>query len=158
MTGILNLMYAFGLRRRFRPGNAAVAGPALIALYGCFLIVDGLFPTDPANGFPVGTTTPVHPSGHAVIHALGGLFTFISLTAALAVFARRFRRSWLGYYCAASTVLMIVFFFGSFRSAAFMARLLRLATLVGWMAASVVAIRLAGGDDACSLKKALIKR
>lgn len=148
MAGVLNLFFALGLWREFA-GKGGLAGPLLIGLYGLFLITAGVFTTDPANGFPPGVSPPQHPSGHGVIHALGGLFAFMSLAAGLTVLACRFLREhrWLSYYCAASAVLMIVFFFGGIHNTTFMARSLRLATRVGWMAASVVAIRLLNAED-----------
>jgi hypothetical protein len=42
----------------------------------------------------------------------------------------------------ASAVLLLLFFFGGINNPALMARFLRLATLVGWMAASVIGIKL----------------
>ena len=44
-------------------------------------------------------------------------------------------------------VLILLIFFTGFSNAAFMARTLRLATLIGWMAASLVAIKLLSTPD-----------
>ncbi|HEX8036026.1 MAG TPA: DUF998 domain-containing protein [Ktedonobacterales bacterium] len=151
LAGVLNLLYAFGLWRRLHPGRAGTWGPILIGAYGLGLIAVGVFRTDPAQGFPPGVIAPAQPSWHGAIHALGGLFTFLVLTAALAVFARLFlarkERGW-AFYCLASAVLLLVFFFGSFTNPALMGRFLRLGTLVGWMAASVIAIKLLSAPDA----------
>jgi hypothetical protein len=90
-------------------------------------------------------TAPTQPSGHGVVHALGGLFIFVVLAAALVVFVRFFlarKERWWAVYCLASAVLMLVFFFGGINNPALMARFLRLATLIGWMAASMIAIQL----------------
>ena len=54
LAGVLNLLYAVGLRRRLHPGRAGTWGPLLIGAYGLGLIVVGVFRTDPANGFPPG--------------------------------------------------------------------------------------------------------
>src|SRR5438874_4236536 len=145
LAGVLNLLYAGGLSRRLHPGRAGTWGPLLIGAYGLGLISVGVFRTDPANGFPPGVIAPTGPSWHGAIHALGGLFVFVVLAAALGVFVRFFlerKERWWAFYCLASAVLIILFFFGSFPSAVLTARFLRLGTLVGWMAASVIAIKL----------------
>ena len=145
LAGVLNLLYAAGLWRRLHPGQSGTWGPLLIGAYGLGLVVVGVFRTDPANGFPAGAVAPTGPSWHGAIHALGALFVFVMLAAALAVFVRYFfarkERGWAGY-CLASAVLLLLFFFGSFTYVALTARLLRLGILVGWMAASVIAIKL----------------
>jgi hypothetical protein len=122
----------------------------LIGAYGLGLVSVGVFRTDPANGFPPGVIAPTHPSWHGALHALGGLFIFVVLAAALAVFSRLFlarKERWWAFYCMASAVLILVFFFGGINNAALMARFLRLATLFGWMAASVIAIKLLYAPD-----------
>jgi hypothetical membrane protein len=145
LAGVLNLLYAAGLWRRLHPGRAGTWGPLLIGAYGLGLIVVGVFRTDPANGFPPGVVAPTQPSWHGAIHALGGLFVFVVLAAALAVFARFFlarkERGWAFYFLTSAVLLLVIFFWG-FTAAALTVRTLRLATLVGWMAASVIAIRL----------------
>jgi hypothetical protein len=145
LAGVLNLLYAAGLWRRLHPGRAGTWGPLLIGAYGLGLLVVGVFRTDPANGFPPGVVAPTGPSWHGAIHALGGLFVFVVLAAALGVFVRFFltrkERGW-AFYCLASAVLLLVIFFWGFTAAALTVRTLRLATLIGWMAASVIAIRL----------------
>ena len=59
------------------------------------------------------------PSWHGAIHALGGLFVFVVLAAALGVFVRFFlerqERRW-AFDCLASAVLLILFFFGLYRT------------------------------------------
>ncbi len=145
LAGVLNLLYAAGLWRRLHPGRAGTWGPLLIGAYGLGLIAVGVFRTDPVNGFPPGAIAPTGPSWHGAIHALGGLFVFVALAAALAVFVRFFlarKERWWAFYCLASAVLLLLFFFGGINTPALMARFLRLGTLVGWMAASVIAIQL----------------
>jgi hypothetical protein len=145
LAGVLNLLYAVGLWRTLRPGPAGTWGPILIGAYGLGLIAVGVFTTDPANGFPPGTNAPAEPTWHGAIHALGGLFIFIVLSAALAVFVRLFlaRKAHLwALYCAACAVVMLVLFFGSFTDPTLTARFLRLASVIGWMGASVVSMKL----------------
>ncbi len=145
LAGVLNLFYAVGLWRLLRPGPAGTWGPILIGAYGLGLVLVGVFTTDPVNGFPPGAVATAGPSWHGAIHALGALFVFVMLTAALAVFARLFfarhERGW-AFYCLATAVLIVVFFVGGFTNAELIARFVRLATLLGWMAASLVAIKL----------------
>ncbi len=145
MAGLLNLLYAVGLWRRLHPGPAGTFGPLLSGGYGLALVLVGVFATDPTDGFPPGVPTPAHPSGHGIIHALGGLFVFLLLSIALLVFVRLFlarkERRW-ALYCLASAVLVLLSFFGGINNPALMARTLRLGVLVGWMAASTIAIKL----------------
>lgn len=150
LAGVLNLLYAVGLWRRLHPGRAGTWGPLLIGAYGLGLILVSIFRTDPANGFPPGVIAPTHPSVHGAIHALGGLFTFLTLSAALVVFGRLFlarvERRW-AFYCLGSAALILLVFFGGISYATMMARTLRLSTLIGWMAASVIAIKLLCAPD-----------
>jgi hypothetical protein len=145
LAGVLNLLYAVGLWRRLHPGRAGTWGPLLIGAYGLGLLVVSIFRTDPVNGFPPGAMAPASPSWHGTIHGFGALFVFLMLTAALAVFARLFfarkERGW-ACYCLASAVLLLLLFFAGFTSATLGARLLRLEVLLGWVAASLVAIKL----------------
>lgn len=150
LAGVLNLLYAIGLWRRLHPGRAGTWGPILIGLYGLGLVAVGVFQTDPANGYPPGVPTPSHPSWHGAIHALVAGLTFLALSAAIAVFVRFFlartERGW-AFYCLASAVLMLVVFFGGIGNATLAARTLRLAALIGWMAASLIAIKLLSAPD-----------
>lgn len=150
LAGVLNLLYAIGLWRRLHPGRAGTWAPILIGLYGLGLVAVGVFQTDPANGYPPGVPTPSHPSWHGAIHALVAGLTFLALSAAIAVFVRFFlartERGW-AVYCLASAVLMLVVFFGGIGNATLAARTLRLAALIGWMAASLIAIKLLSAPD-----------
>lgn len=150
LAGVLNLLYAVGLWRRLHSGRAGTWGPILIGAYGLGLLLVSIFRTDPSNGFPPGVIAATQPSWHGAIHALGGLFVFVMLAAGLAVFVRLFlawKERWWAFYCLASAVLILLIFFTGFTNATFMARTLRLATLIGWMAASLVAIKLLSTPD-----------
>src|SRR6266849_3737707 len=114
LAGVLNLLYAVGLWQRLHPGRGGTWGPILIAVYGFGLVLVGIFRTDPANGFPPGVPAPTHPSWHGAIHALGALFVFLMLAAALLVFVRLFlawKERWCAVYCLASAVLFLLIFF-----------------------------------------------
>ena len=150
LAGILNLLYAAGLWRRLHGGPSGTSAPILVAIYGLGLITVGVFTTDPANGFPPGSVHAATPSVHGVVHALGALPVFLSAAAALSLLARRFHTgSEYGWalYCGASAVLMLAFFFASFISPVLMARFLDLGVLVGWLGASVVAVKLLASID-----------
>jgi hypothetical protein len=145
LAGVLNLLFAAGLWRRLHPGRAGTWGPLLIGAYGLGLMVVGVFRDDPANGFPPGVPAATGLSWHAAIHTLGALFLFAMLAAALGVFVRFFlarkERGW-ACYCLASAVLFLLCFFVGGTNAVLTARLLRLGVLIGWMAASMIAIKL----------------
>src|SRR5207253_2561226 len=81
---------------------------------------------------------------------------YFVLAAALAVFARFFlarKERWWAFYCLASAVLILLVFFGGISNPVLMARTLRLGTLVGWMAASVIAIKLLCAPDTAQHKR-----
>ena len=145
LAGVLNVLFAIALWSLRASGESGTAGTVLIFVYGVLLVVVGFAVTDPSGGFPPGAPQLRGPSGHGAVHALGGLFAFISLGAALIAFAvralRKKHRSW-GAYLLGSGVALLLLFFGSFSEQALTARLTRLAVLVGWTAASMIATRL----------------
>lgn len=150
LAGALNLLYAVGLWRRLHPGRAGTWGPLLIGVYGLGLLVVGVCRTDPAEGFPVGVRAATHPSWHGAIHALGALVIFVVLAAALAVFVRYFlvrkEQGW-ALYCLASAVLLLGFFLAGMVHPALTGGFLQLGVLCGWMAASMIALRLVTAPD-----------
>lgn len=153
ICGILNLCYAIGLRKTLRYQPGGTWAPILIGAYGFGLIMVGVCVTDPSGGYPQGSIRLEHPSWHGAIHALGGLFVFVVLTALIAVFARVFAAykeyAW-AIGCSVTAMTMPALFFGSFSSAALTARLLRLATALGWAAVSVIAMKLSQKNIAAS--------
>lgn len=92
LSGVLVILGAVGMWRALHPGKAGTWGPILIGLYGLGLVVAGIFPPDPMNGFPPGTPdTPGQLSGHGLLHFLSAAVGFLSLiVAACFVFSRRF--------------------------------------------------------------------
>jgi hypothetical protein len=148
LAGVLNIAYAAGLWRTLHGGPSGTFAPILIAIYGLGLITVGIFTDDPAYGFPPGSVA-THTSWHGLIHDVGGLFVFVSVAAALAVFVRVFlaRRAylWAGYSAGSSLLVLILFVFGT-SSPTLMARFLFLGVLVGWMGSSVVAMKLLATD------------
>ena len=78
MSGLLILGAAIGLRRVLTPGPGCRLAPIGVGLAGVGLIVAGIFPTDPVQGYPPGTPLglPLTASWHAVLHVLGALLFF----------------------------------------------------------------------------------
>jgi hypothetical membrane protein len=151
VTGFLNVLYSFGLRRRLEGTKAGAASSLLICVYGLGLILVGIFRTDPADGFPPDVPAVKPPSPHGVVHGLGALVVFVGLSASLVSLSRSLaamkERACAGY-CLASAVAMLTIFFTGFANPAATARTLRLAVLVGWSAASIVAGRLLTDEKA----------
>jgi uncharacterized Tic20 family protein len=72
------------------------------------------------------------------------------LALVLVVFVRFFlsrKERWWAFYCLVSALLLLLTFFGSFTVPLLTVRLLRLGTLIGWMAASMIAIKLLNTPD-----------
>ena len=114
-SGMLALAGAVGMRRGLRGGRAGVWGPALVATFGAALILAGVFTADPSMGFPAGAPegTPATMSWHSILHGVGAMVSFGSLTIACLVFARRFaglgQRGWaLLSVVAAAAVIVIM--------------------------------------------------
>jgi hypothetical membrane protein len=145
LAGVLNLLYAAGLWRSEHRRRSGSLASVLIGVFGLFLVLVGVFRTDPAHGFPPGAATPSQPSIPAVIHALGALFTFGSLTAAVVAlsFLHRGRgeRS-MAAYCLVSGILLPVIFVGGMSRQGIMGPALQVAVLIGWTAPSLTAVRL----------------
>jgi hypothetical membrane protein len=144
-TGILDVLYSVGLRRSLRRGKSGTWAPIFIGVHGFWLVWVGIFRTDPANGFPPGVVPVTPPTWHGILHALGAPFAFLSLAAGILAFGRLFlsrRNSGWALYCFASAMAMVVIFFVGFTQPTLVARTLRLAVLIGWSAASIVAMRL----------------
>jgi len=157
LCGVLNLLCAIGLWRTLHGGPSGTFAPVLVGLHGLLLVVVGVFVTDPVNGFPPGSVTPATPSLHGIIHAGGALWVFVTCAAALAVLTRHFlfRREYgWAAYCAASSVLMLVTFFGSFGLRTDSALLLDASLAIGWMGVSVVAMKLLAGRTSTALTPA----
>lgn len=145
VAGALNVLYAGGLRNATRRSRSGAVAALLIGVFGAWLILVGVFRTDPANGFPPGAATPAQPSGAAIVHALGALFIFLSLTGSLAALAIHFlrrQRPGLGWYCLASSLLVLAIFVIAMSTPAITAPTLQVAVLIGWTAPSLVALQI----------------
>jgi hypothetical protein len=100
VTGLLTLALAFGLQSFFQ--GEAGWGPLLVGAVGLGYLGDGIFVTDPLNGFPPGTLpVTIPPSLSGSLHLLFASLMFFGLPAACFEFARYFSKqgdhSWAGY-------------------------------------------------------------
>lgn len=113
VSGLLLVTGGAGLRLALR-GPGATWGPRLIATFGLGLVAGGLFPMDPAFGFPPGTApgAPETISWHGLVHGAVFAVSFGSLVAASVVFGRRYgrqgatRRRWASLACGASSLAL----------------------------------------------------
>lgn len=148
VTGLLAVMCAVGVRRTLGGQRGGTWGAGLAGTFGLGLIIAGLFPPDPAFGFPPGAPAgPALPmSGHASLHALGFFVSMLSMIVNAFVFARRFaaagRRGWAAY-CVASAVAVPAFIVLSiaFQSWAGVIVALSGAAAFGWVAAMAARLR-----------------
>lgn len=94
LAGLGALALAAGCRRVLADGIGRLAVPVLVAVFGAGLVVAGLFPMDPENGFPAGTPDgPVtRMSWHSVVHSAAAAVAFTALAVAAIVLAVRCAR------------------------------------------------------------------
>lgn len=94
LTGLMVVAAAVGIARTERAAGRRAVAARLLAGYGIGLVGAGVFPADPAAGFPPGTpdTTTVTVSGHGMLHLLCGGLGFLCFVACCLVLARRFLR------------------------------------------------------------------
>jgi hypothetical protein len=116
ITGLLAVAFAVGIRKTLAGTKGGVFGPLLIGIYGIGLIGAGIFPADPALGFPPGT--PMGPSGISTtgfMHFVFGGVGFYAVIASCFVFAWRFwstgERGW-SWFSIATGVLFNAAFMG----------------------------------------------
>jgi hypothetical protein len=115
LAGLLAVAAASGVRRKLKGQKGGAWGALLTGTFGLGLIVAGIFPPDPAFGFPPGAPEgPAMPmSGIAALHAVGFFVSMLSLIVNCFVFVRRFgstgQRGWLVYsvVSAVATVALI---------------------------------------------------
>lgn len=84
LVGMSVICLAIGHRRVVTDGLGRAVIPVLIAIGGVGFIAAGLFPQDPANGFPVGTADgpAAEPTWHALIHMGAAIVGFTGLAVA----------------------------------------------------------------------------
>jgi uncharacterized protein DUF998 len=149
VCGLLCLGFAAGLRRALGGGKGAVAGPVALAVFGTALVVAGIFVTDPGLGYPQGVAAPAAgPTPHGVVHALAGLFAFVSLAIACFALARRFAgdarwRGWAPYSILTGVVVGLSLVVSNAPSMLDMIGLIqRIGIIAGWTWIVLLAARL----------------
>ncbi|GAB2710066.1 DUF998 domain-containing protein [Nocardia thraciensis] len=119
VCGALVLASAVGLRRALDRTRSATWASALVGVYGACLVWAGVLPTDPADGFPLGTPDgpPAEVSWHSMLHNVAPVGTGLAVSAACAIFAYRYaragRRGW-ATYCALAPILYLTLAFAAF--------------------------------------------
>jgi hypothetical protein len=120
LTGLMTVAAAVGMARSLRvlgggPGTAW--GPRLVGAFGVGLVGAGIFPADPAYGFPPGTpdgparTLGVGGVGHLVFAGLG----FLCLVAGTVVLARHQAaggRSGMAWFSRITGIVFLLAFLG----------------------------------------------
>jgi len=107
--GLLVAGLAIATRRMLRQGLEDGLAALFIGCFGIGLILAGLFPPDPAFGFPPGTPEgmPKVITHRSVIHGIGFMLSFLGLTAACVATARRDAKAknwWQVWYSLATAV------------------------------------------------------
>ena len=152
LTGLFAVACAVGVRRMLRGQKGGAWGALLIGTFGLGLIVAGIFPPDPAFGFPPGA--PAGPaasmSGHASLHALGFFVSMLSAIADCFVFVRRFgsvkQRGWFTYSLVSGiAVPVLVALSILFMSWAGVIVALAGAAAFGWVTATAARLRSGAG-------------
>jgi hypothetical protein len=116
VTGLLVIAAAVALRHVLPETRRVVRGTALIAGLGAGLVAAGIFVTDAADGFPVGTPSglPDDFSWHAIVHGIVTPLAFVAALSASLVLAvplaSHYGRGWLlaGRAMPASVVVVLV--------------------------------------------------
>ncbi len=86
LTGLGVIALAIARRRLITEGTGRRAVPLFLGLFGAGLVIAGLFPMDPQNGFPVGAPEgTVAMSWHSVVHSVGAAVAFTALAVACIV-------------------------------------------------------------------------
>ncbi|WP_109507535.1 DUF998 domain-containing protein [Nocardioides speluncae] len=112
VTGTLTIAAAISLHQTMPDGRGARWVPRLIGVHGAGMIGAGLFPPDPAEGFPPGTPdgTP-ELSTQGAIHFTVASIGLLAAVAACVIMARRYRaashRRLAGYSVATGAALLL---------------------------------------------------
>jgi hypothetical membrane protein len=112
LAGVLSILFSIGVARVLTDGPGSRWGPRLLAVFGAGLVVGGIFPADPALGFPAGAPegVPEHLTTHALIHAFAPPVSFLALIGACLVIARRFATQGLRHAALLTRIVAAVCF------------------------------------------------
>ena len=151
ITGLLVILFAFGVRRSFKGSKGGTFGPLLLAIFGLGMIGAGIFSADPALGFPPGTPENARDiSTSGLLHFVFGGIGFYAFIAACFVFASRFAAEGSRGFFRFSIVTGMLFFgaFGAIASGkestrAFVTIAFYLAVILMWCWLTAVALKLA---------------
>lgn len=90
LTGCLVLLFAAGVRKALRGQAGGTFGPIGLIGLGLGMMIAGLFPPDPAFGYPAGTPDglPAHITYHSSLHSLGFMLSFLFFVLTALVFMR----------------------------------------------------------------------
>ena len=93
VSGSLVAVSSIGFRTALRGREGAVWTSVMIGIFGAGLVLAGLFPIDPVQGYP--TDAPPPPiSWSGRLHSVAGTTVIVSLTAMCFVGARLFSQPW----------------------------------------------------------------
>lgn len=110
VTGLMSVAFSVALRRTLAGGRGGRAVPLLVAIFGLGMVLAGVFPADPAAGFPVGLPTPAVPTVHGTLHLMTSGLGFLALAVAMVVMAVRYasehRRGHAAFSVIASLALL----------------------------------------------------
>jgi hypothetical membrane protein len=154
ICGTLMLAFTVGFSRALRPRS--IAGTILIGVFGLALIVAGIFVTDPALGYPPGSSASDPRTLHGGIHGVAGLVAFTTLAAAAFVMARHFSRvpearGWAIYSLVVGALIFALFVLSTVTSVldergvwpdAPVGILQRISIITGWTWLAALALRL----------------
>jgi hypothetical membrane protein len=109
VSGLMVVAFAVGLRRALVRGPGATWAPPLTGVLGLGMVVSGIFPADPALGFPVGSPEVTTPSTSGLVHLAAGGIGFVAVTAGLLVYARRLAAEGFGRWALACRIVAPLF-------------------------------------------------
>lgn len=97
--GLLAILCAWGFRRLLGGSRGGTWGPLLIGVFGAGMILAGIFPPDPAFGFPDGAPhgAPEVMSVAGGLHSLGFFAAFLALIVGFLVLSRHFGKAMPGW-------------------------------------------------------------
>lgn len=136
VVGAMTLAAAVGFARALAGSRAGRRAGVLLGVYGLALVASGIFPPDPMDGFPPGTSEG-DPTIAGILHLAAGGIGFLALAAAAVAvggwFAARELTRWATLSRVAAAVIVIGFVGGAaLATSGAGVLLLWLAVVVGW--------------------------